>query len=307
MGHPRSPSGGFFDGVVRGFGFGVFFRRDGDTDGEPDEKDDAGGDGAEAGKLRVGESPEDFGIAADELDEEACEAGKDEVLAEDPSGAVGLCAATPEPPADDESADELVERGGVDALVDGVNAVGKAHAPGKRGGDAVASVAGEEAADASDAVADGGGGGGEIEDAKTADAGAAALNDERGESEGESAEPGEAGLIPEDGPAHFADVGWGVKNVPELCADDAGDDGEGDHSDGIGVEPEAAEVALHDESCSDRGAPEEQAEGGDVEAKDVDIRKHPLLQYRRAGLEALSGRAEQDFQAKKEFSGRREF
>ncbi len=68
-------------------------------------------------------------------------------------------------------------------------------------GDAIAAVAGEEAADAPDAVADGGGRGGEVEDAQAADLGPPALQHQRGDAEHKPAKPGKARRIPQHAPA----------------------------------------------------------------------------------------------------------
>ncbi len=268
----------FYGGGLGGCGFCA-------VAGGPGHDDDACGYGAEAGELGVGESEEDFGIAADELDEEAGEAAEDEVFTEDPAGGAVFGAADPEVDADEDVGGHFKERGGLhaDAGERGLNAVGEGHAPGHGGGDAVAAVSGEEAADAADAVTDGGGGGGEVKGANGSDAGAPALNEERADAKDESAEPGEAGRIPEDGPAFFTEFEGCVENVPEFGSHDACDDGNGDHTGCVGVDFAALEAAVKDEGGGDGGEPKHEAKGGNLMGPegDVNIGQHLSIQYRR--------------------------
>ena len=56
------------------------------------------------------------------------------------------------------------------------------------------------------------------------------------------------------------------EHMPQLCADDAGDGGYCNDSDGIGVYPPAAKILMEDPSGADSGQPEHNAEGADVTA-----------------------------------------
>jgi len=245
----------FFYGDRSGSGVGDTARC-----GPPDEED-SGEDGAGAGKLRIRQSPEDFGVAANEFHQEARDTGEDEVLAYDGTCAVRFGPATPEKVADDKASEKFIERRGVDTREGGLNSVGEAHGPGKRGGDAVAAIAGEKTADSSDAIADGGGRCGQIESAQGADAGPPALKQEGGDAEKQAAVPGEAGRIPENVPAVLAELDWGVDDVPELGADDAEEGSDGDHPHSVGVDGGALEAAVHDDGGGYGGEPQHEPEG----------------------------------------------
>src|SRR5579885_1844710 len=110
--------------------------------------------------LGVGQAKEGARIDSNELDEEAGDASEDEVGGENSAAGEHRrgrfaklgSAKTPEHPGDAEENEEFVQGSWVDALGRGDDAVGKAHAPGERGGDAVVAVAGKQAANASDGV-----------------------------------------------------------------------------------------------------------------------------------------------------------
>jgi hypothetical protein len=278
----------------------------------PEKEEGSGEDTAEGGNLGVGHAPVDARVDADELDEKPPNARKNEVQAGEPAYRLVLLTELPDDPEDDDGEEELVDGGGLDEGVGRVGgnegagvrgeAVGQVDSPGEGGVDAVVAVAGGEAADASDAVADGGGGGGEVKHAEGAyagtlgaferafEVGGVALPGEGGDAGEETSEPGEAGLEPvEEAHEDFAGVvpageedlmpGGGefanvLELVPGLGSDDAGDDDEGDDVEGVGVDAVADEVAVEDDCAADGGEPEHQAEGADVDGADSDVGVH---------------------------------
>ena len=68
------------------------------------------------------------------------------------------------------------------------------------------------------------------------------------------------------GDLHFADV---FELVPELGADDAGEDDHDDDVEGVGIYAVADEVAVEDDGAGYGGEPEEQAKGADVGETEV--------------------------------------
>src|SRR3954471_6308426 len=116
-------------------------------------------------------------------------------------------AESPEVIEDEHAYDELVDGRGMDAAIGrrapldtrpagaaGRNqAVGKGHAPGQRGGLAVVAVAGDEAAEAADGVADGGGGGASVHKREQRDAIVSREINQRDDAGDEAAEPCESG------------------------------------------------------------------------------------------------------------------
>src|SRR5271170_733099 len=144
----------------------------------------------------------------------------------------------------------------MDALRGGHQAVGEAHAPGKVGGDAVVSVAGDEAAEAAHAVAYGGGGSGEVEHPDGANLTRAPLPQEGEYAENQAAVPGEAFALKDM-------LAGGVGDVPELRPDDPNDGYDRDDTDGIGIESPANEVAVQHPAGADRRKPEKKSEGAD--------------------------------------------
>jgi len=101
--------------------------------------------GSERGYLRVRHAPVELGVDADELDQEAADAAEDEVFAGEKAEREAFAATLPEPPADGEREEELVDRG---RLYEGVGRIGRderiplhVDAPGQRGVDAVVAIA----------------------------------------------------------------------------------------------------------------------------------------------------------------------
>ena len=275
-------------------------------------------DGAEGGYLGVrhGVSEVELGVDADELYEEASDAAEDEVFAGEEAQGDGFRAALPKPPGEGEGKEELVDWGGLD---EGGRWIGRdkgvfchVDAPGEGGVDAVVAVAGGEAADATDAVADGSGGGGEVQHAKGSAMatkavwlGDVALEHEHGDAGKQAAEPGEAGLEPvqeveqnvsgvvdageEDllpGELEFADV---FELMPELGADDAGEDDHGDDVEGVGVDAVANEVSVQHDGAGDGGEPEEEAEGSYVRKTEIQIGIHAGISITAADCDCRAG------------------
>jgi len=218
--------------------------------------------------VRHGVAEVDAGVDSDEFNEEAADAAEGKVFAGEEAEGKGLGGALPEPRGYGEGEEEFVDGGGLDGRRgrvgedEGAGVFGEAvhhvDAPGEGGVDAVVAVAGEQAADAADAVSDRGGRGGEVQHAEGgAVAGEAvglgedALIHEHGDAGEQASIPGEAGLEPveeveEDlgevmeargddvapGGLHVGDI---FEFVPELGADDAGEDDHGDDAEGVGV------------------------------------------------------------------------
>ncbi len=242
------------------------------------------------------------GVSADELDEEAPDACEDEVLAGEEAQGEGFGGAAPEPPGEDEGEQEFVDGGGLDSSGSRVGedegtgvlgeAVGHVDSPRKRGVDAVVAVAGEQAADTSDAVADGGGGSSKVQHADAGSiAGEAigarddALVEEHGDGGDEASVPGKAGLEPvqeveenlhgmvnargEDIAPGGDQVGDALEFVPELGADDAGEDDHDDDIEGVSIRTVANEVFVQDNDAADGGQPKHQAKGSNVSKTEI--------------------------------------
>ena len=147
-------------------------------------------------------------------------------------------------------------------------------------GDAVAAIAGEKAADASNAVADGGGWSGQIQGAQHADFGPPALDEQRGDAEEEAAKPGESVRLPQNAPSQIAKLDGGVDDVPQLGAHHAGHQGHDNHAQGVGGNARATEAAVHDKSRHHGGQPHHQPEGRLIPVEEVQIevkkRQHTL-------------------------------
>lgn len=267
---------------------------DGDDDGSYQ-------DGSEGGDLGVAHAPVEAGIDADELDEEASYAAEEEIEAGEPAELARCGSEAPEEPGEGGGEEELVDRGRLDEGVrrDGGDEGVGAHvdAPGEGGDFAIVAVAGGEAADTANSVAQGSGGGGEVEHADAgADAGKAvgfgldALEEEHGDAGQEASEPSEASLEPVEeiggdeegmgpagcydlahGEAEFADV---LEFVPELGAEHTCDDDEGDDGEGVGVDVFAGEVVLQEKGCCYGRQPQEKSEGSQVERAYVDVWIH---------------------------------
>jgi len=127
--------------------------------------------------LRVGHSQERARVDADEFDEESRDARQNQVGCKNfarqsartneiraisdrlaiAHNTVISRAQPPEPPRDGAGSDEFVDRCGVNALDRGDESIGKTHAPGEPGWGSIIAVAGKEAADAADAISEGGG------------------------------------------------------------------------------------------------------------------------------------------------------
>ncbi len=250
--------------------------------GEHDDRADE--DGAESGYLGVrhGVVEVELGIDADELHEEAADAAEQEVLAGEETKWEKFAATSPEPVTDDDGEEELVDRRGLD---EGVGWVGwnegvplHMDAPGERGVDTVVAIAGSEAAEATDAVADGGGGSGEVEHAhgramagKAVGLGKVSLEHEHGNAGQEAAEPSETSLEPMQEAEHnvYRMVPGGkhdlvvsgheftgiLELVPRLGAGDSGEGDEGDDAEGVSIYAVTHEVLVQHNRRADGGEP----------------------------------------------------
>jgi hypoxanthine phosphoribosyltransferase len=167
----------------------------------------------------------------------------------------------------------LIERCGVHRVVDGIDAMRKAHRPGQVAGDAVVSIARGKAADATDAVTERGGGRAQVKHGERAKPGAARLQEQRADAADKAAKPGKACAVKQDG---------GVceqqrrifEHVPELGSNDAADGGDGDNTDGVGVDRKAAKVEVQQKARTESGERQHEAEGWQSEVPDMDKRKH---------------------------------
>ena len=94
---------------------------------------------------------------------------------------------------------------------------------------------------------------------------AASLPDQGENAGDQAAEPGKSRAVEERRRAGSCISTCGVfEHMPELRADDAGNGGDCNDSDGIGVDPPAAKISMEDPSSADCGQPEHNAEGADV-------------------------------------------
>src|SRR4051794_29806698 len=92
------------------------------------QKRDAGNDAADAGNLGIGHSPEERGIAAEELHGESSETGEDQVFAKNAAGGKGLpcprlAGSDPQPGPDQQTASQLIQGRGVDGDKDRLDAM----------------------------------------------------------------------------------------------------------------------------------------------------------------------------------------
>jgi hypothetical protein len=62
--------------------------------------------------------------------------------------------------------------------------------------------------------------------------------------------------------------------VPEFGPYNSGKNGYGDHANCVGVNPGPFKAPVHDEGSCNRGEPEHQAKGGNVEVPKMDVRNH---------------------------------
>ena len=168
----------------------------------------------------------------------------------------------------------------MDGHEDGVDAMGEAHAPGQAGGDAIAAVSREKAADAPDAVAQCRCGSRQIQHAQAADASPDTLQDQGGDAEDQAAKPGKASRIPEHSPALIAEFRRSIDDVPDFGADDAGDHRECHHPDRVRGDSSTAEVAIQNETGKDCCQPEHESKGRDIKGAKVKVGQH-LFKYRR--------------------------
>jgi len=149
----------------------------------------------------------ELGVDADELHKETTDTAEEQVFAGEEAQRKWFAAAFPEPPADCECEEELIDGCGLDECVwrvgwdKGVPL--HVNAPGERGVDAVVAVAGGEAAKPANAVADGSSRCGEVQHThgcsvsrETVGPGVVALNHEHGDAGQEAPKPGESGLEP---------------------------------------------------------------------------------------------------------------
>jgi hypoxanthine phosphoribosyltransferase len=260
----------------------------------------------------------EFRIDANELHQKTAEAREDEIRSSEPADGFGPFGELPDDPEDEQSEEQLVDGGGLDEGVRwrGWNqrVLGHMHTPGQRGVDAVVAIAGGEAADAADAVTDSGSGGGKIEHAQTTDARTGsfligafeacnmALPQQHGNTGEEATVPGEAGLEPAQETIHVAagvgdlamkakhDFGGVLELVPGLGAENAGQNDQGNHVEGVGVDAKTLEILVQNNGGADGGEPEHQAEGAYVERANVDVGIHADLSIRGDGFS--SGRSE---------------
>ena len=156
----------------------------------------------------------------------------------------------------------------------GNQAFWKAHAPRQPGRNPVIAVAGGETAEASEAVAHGGSGSGEVEHCQARNAVTAPLPHEGEDAGKETSEPGEAGAIEEHRGGVLDERLRIFQDMPELGTDDSGNGGDGDDPNGVGIDFPAAEVQVQDPPGTDGGQPEHDAESPDRKMTNVNIRIH---------------------------------
>jgi hypothetical protein len=213
----------------------------------------------DAGDLRVGESPENARIDANNFHEKSGDAAEKQIDAEKFSGVTCVIqpagADAPENPENYDSGEKFVNGSWMNFLGGGNNSIWKAHAPRQRGGNAVVTVTGDEAADAAESVADCGGGRGNVKHlkdghfvvARDQDKGDCSANCSAGESESHGAEK----LGPRIGEKFLGSFQIKIN----AGADESGESGDADDYVGIGGEAAAFEILLHHEES------DEQADG----------------------------------------------
>lgn len=253
--------------------------------------------GAEAGALRVGHSKKRARIEADEFDEEARNSRKNQVAAEDLPislhGSFFGCSSrgpAPEKIGNQHPGNEFVDGRGINAAIGGPavlhaslgrgdNSVGKGHAPRPMpgSGHAVVAVAGEKAADASDGVANGGGGRTGIEENEHGDFFAARENEKGGESTEESSKPGKSVAAEKLRPGIGEEFRRRLEDVIEARADDSGEAGDADDKEGVGAKIAAAEVGLKNVSSYEKSGGDHEAKGGDGQRAQVEEGDHLRL------------------------------
>ncbi len=170
-------------------------------------------------------------------------------------------------------------------------------APGEGGVDAVVAVAGEQAANAADAIADGGGGGCEVEHTEGGSAAGEAVGlrsdalvHEHGDAGEQTTVPREAGLEPveeveedfggvmdageEDVTPCGTEVGDALELVPELSSYDTGKNDHGNDVQCVGIGAVADEILVQQDGPRDGRQPEHQAEGTDVSKSEIYVGIH---------------------------------
>ncbi len=228
-------------------------------------------DGSERGNLRVRHAPVKLGVDAYKLDQEAADAAEEQVLAGEEAKREAFATTLPEPPADGEREEELVDRG---RLNEGVRRIGRDQrvplhmdAPRQRGVDAVVAIAGGEAADAAYAVADSRSRSGEVQHAERSfatlqvvGASEVALDHEHRNAGEQAAKPGESGLKPVQKPEQDIhrmmpggqhDLAPGdeefvgiLKLVPGFGPDYAGEGNHGDDAESVRIYAISHEILV---------------------------------------------------------------
>ena len=168
-----------------------------------------------------------------------------------------------------------------------IEPVGKSHGPGQFAGNAVVAVAGGEAADAPDRIADRGCWRSQIECPQSAEASHPALHYERNDSSNEAAEPGKSSSRPQNRPAVGVKLSRRIEHMPELGADDSSYHGQSDHSQRVRRLPLAvddmlaAKAVMQHNSAANRRNPKHQTKGRDIPRTEgskvnsnMDIRQH---------------------------------
>ena len=263
------PSLGLHGGVsAAGFGYcGVW------PASQPQEQDYSDKDGENAGCLGVGHAEERARIDPDDLYQEACNSCQNQVQGKQLAGEFWIAhppgANLPEQRANGAPDEEFVERRWVNAIAGGNDTIGKTHSPGKISGPPIIAISREEAANAADGVTDGSGGSASVEELPEGQLRAPTEKYHGAEPAEKSAEPSET-IACEDQPNRIGEEFHGrFKQVVKLGADNAGDAGQGNHAEGVGLHGAAGEIRLKDVGRRDEAEGDHKAKGGNVERAQV--------------------------------------
>ncbi len=171
----------------------------------------------------------------------------------------------------------------------GLKPIRKAHSPGQVRWQAVAPVPRKETPYPANPVTDCCGRRRKVQYSQGADFGSPPLKNQRAETKGETAEPRESCLIPENPPTKLTKLRRRIQNMPQLGAHDASENSHGDHPHGVCVDFRSLEGPIQYDRSSDRSQPEHQSEGWNVEAQNVQIRKHASSSIDVALLPLVAG------------------
>ena len=170
-------------------------------------------------------------------------------------------------------------------------AVREAHAPGKRSGRTVVTVAGDQAADTANAIAEGRGGRGYIEHQQDLHAVVAGEQNQRGKSTKQSAKPRKTSRAEKQRQGISEKFRGTFQQMVETRTRKAGEAGDADDAFRVHLEGAAAEVGAHDEKRADQARRDHQAVGAERYGTEMYERMHANSADSRARGQARSVRS----------------